>query len=128
GSLVGAVVALILVVRDTRSDEQRGRMELLLGGRAARREHLLAAIAVVSGTGVAVGAFACLGLLAAGMPADGSVLLGLVLTASILFFTAVGAVCAQIATEPGAAGGLGAALLAVLLAIAAVSDAIGSPL
>ncbi len=127
GSLVGAVVALVLVVKYCRSDEQSGRLELQLAGRHSRQLQLAAALAVVAGAGVAVGIVACLGLLAVGMPAAGSVLLGLVLTASIVFFTGVGAVTSQLATDPGVAGRLAGAVLGVLFLVAAVGDALGSP-
>ncbi|HRA05308.1 MAG TPA: hypothetical protein PKV13_01640 [Propionicimonas sp.] len=128
GSLVGAVVALIFIVRYARSDEQAGRLELQLAGRATRADQLRAALLVVGGAGVAVGAVAFLGLIATGMPTGGSALLAVVLAASILFFTGVGAVCAQLATDPGVAGRLSAAVLGVFFVIAAIGDAIGSPI
>ena len=127
GSLVGAVVALIFIVRSARSDEQAGRLELQLAGRTTRADQLRAALLVVGGAGVAVGLVTFLGLVATGMPAAGSALLGLVLAASILFFTGVGAVCAQVATDPGVAGRLSAVILGVFFVIAAIGDATGSP-
>lgn len=128
GSLVGAVVALVFIVRYTRSDEQAGRLELQLAGRATRADQLLAALLAVGGAGAGVGVVAFVGLVATGMPVVGSALLGLVLTASILFFTALGAVWAQLATDPAVAGGLSAAVLAVLFLLAAIGDATSSPL
>ncbi len=128
GSLVGGVVALIFIVRYARSDEQAGRLELQFGGRATRADQLRAALLVVGGAGAAVGVVAFLGLLATGMPAAGSALLGLVLAASSLFFTGVGAVCAQVATDPGVAGRLSAVVLGGFFVIAAIGDATSSPL
>ncbi len=127
GSLVGGVVALIFIVRYARSDEQAGRLELQLAGRATRADQLRAALLVVGGAGVVLGVVAFLGLVATGMPAAGSALLGLVLATSILFFTGVGAVCAQVATDPGVAGRLSAVGLGVFFVIAAIGDATGSP-
>lgn len=128
GSLVGAVVALVLIVGYARTDEQAGRLELLLGGRAKREDQLRAGLVVVGGAGIGVGVVACLGLIATGMPPDGSALLGLVLAASVVFFTAFGAVSAQVATDPGVAGRLSAAGLGLFFVIAAVGDTTGSPL
>lgn len=128
GSLVGAVVALVLTVRYTRSDEQGGRQELLLAGRATRGDQLRAALGVVCGAGAAVGIVACLGLVATGLPLAGSVLLGLVLTGSILFFAGVGAVCAQLATDPDTAGTIAGVALGGLFLIAAIGDATRSPI
>lgn len=79
GSLVGAVVALVFTVRYLRSDEQAGRLELLLAGRLSRTDQVKAALLVVGGAGVGVGLLAVLGLLTIGMPVAGSVLLGLIL-------------------------------------------------
>lgn len=123
GSLVGAVVALVFTVRYLRSDEQAGRLELLLAGRLSRTDQVKAALLVVGGAGVGVGLLAVLGLLTIGMPVTGSVLLGLILTASILVFTGVGGVCAQLATDPGMAGRASAAVLGLLFVIAAIGDA-----
>ncbi|MFT3875235.1 MAG: hypothetical protein QM708_02230 [Propioniciclava sp.] len=128
GSLVGGIVALLFIVGYARSDEQAGRLELELAGRATRRDQLLAALIVVGGAGVLVGVVAFAGLVIAGMDAAGSALLGLVLASSILFFTAVGAVCAQVAADPRAAGGLAAVTLGVLFLPAAIGDATRSSL
>lgn len=128
GSLVGSVVALIMIVRYARSDEQSGRLELELSGRLTRGDQLRAALVVVGGAGLAVGVVGFLGLVATGMDVPGSALLGLVLAASILFFTAVGAVCAQLAADPRTAGGLGAIVLGAFFLVAAAGDALGSPL
>ena len=127
GSLVGAVAALVLVVRYARGDEQAGRIELMLAGRLTRAQQLRAALGVVGLAGVGVGAVAAVGLLAVGMPAPGSALLGAVLCCSILFFVGVGAVVSQVATSPRAAGMLGGAVLTVSLVVAAVGDVTGTP-
>ncbi|MFT4296556.1 MAG: hypothetical protein QM582_14205 [Micropruina sp.] len=128
GSLVGCVIALIFIVRLTRSDEQSGRLELELAGRVTRADQLRSALLVVGGAGVLVGVVAFLGLVATGMDPAGSALLGLVLTSTMLFFTAVGALCAQVAADAGAAGGLATITMGVTLLIVAIGDAMGSPL
>ncbi len=128
GSLIGAVVALVFTVRYLRSDEQAGRLELLLAGRLTRADQVRAALLVVGGAGVAVGLVTFLGLVATGMPSAGSAVLGLVLAASILFFAGVGAVCAQLATDPAAAGRASAVVLGVFFLIAAIGDSLHSPL
>lgn len=128
GSLVGCVAALIFIVSYTRSDEQAGRLELELSGRVTRGGQLGAALLVVGGAGVLTGAVAFIGMVATGMDASGSALLGLVLTSSMLFFTALGAVCAQLATNPGSAGGLGALAMILFLLVTAIGDTTDSPL
>lgn len=128
GSLVGAVIALLFIVSYTRSAEQAGRLELELAGRITRGDQLRTALVVVGGAGVAVGVVAFAGLVVGGMEVAGSAVLALVLTASILFFTAVGAVCAQLASDPGTAGGLGAIAIGVFMLVAAIGDATGSAL
>lgn len=127
GSLIGAVVALVLIVKYCRSDEQAGRLELQLAGRHSRQVQLAAAMLVVAGAGAAVGLVACVGLVATGMPAVGSALLGLVLAASSIFFTAVGAVICQVATDPGVAGRLAGTVLGAFFLLAASGDVLRSP-
>jgi len=128
GSLVGGVVALIFIVRYARSDEQSGRVEMLLGARITRTQQVIAAMATVALAGAGVGVVSAATLLAVGMPAAGSVLLSLVLCCSILFFTGVGATLAQVATSPRTAGILSAVVLGVLFLLAAIGDATGSPI
>ena len=75
---------------------------------------------------MAVGLVAFVGLVADGMPADGSALLGLVPIASIPLVTGVSAVCA-VGDRSGCGPRLPAAVLGVVFLVAAIGDATGNP-
>lgn len=128
GSLVSAVVAILMAVRYLGTDEAAGRTELLRSQPVGRSDLPIAALAVLAGCAVAIGLVAFAGLAATGMPIGGSLLLGLVLMGSTLFFTALGAVTAQLSTSPGLARGLGFTTLGVLFVIAAGGEATHSAL
>lgn len=123
GSLLSAVVAILVTTRYLRSDEAAGRTELLRAQPLRRGDLLGAALAVPGMCGVAIGALAFLGLVVQGLPAGGSLLLGMVLMASTLFFTGLAAVTAQLAEGPGLARGLGFGALGFLFVLAAAGDA-----
>ena len=106
GSLVSAVIAVLMAVRYVRSDEAAGRTELLRSQPVGRRDVLIAALAVPGGCAVAIGLVVFAGLAATGLPVAGSLLLGLVLMGSTLFFTGLGAVAAELSTSAGLARGL----------------------
>jgi len=127
-SLVSAVIAILFAVRYVRGDEAAGRTELLRAQPVRRGELLAAAVGVPAACGVAIGLLAFVGLVATGLPLGGSLIIGLVLMGSTLFFTALGAVAAQISANPGLARGLGFAALGVLFVIAAAGDATHSAL
>lgn len=128
GSLVSAVIAVLMAVRYVRSDEAAGRTELLRSQPVGRRDVLIAALAVPGGCAVAIGLVVFAGLAATGLPVAGSLLLGLVLMGSTLFFTGLGAVAAELSTSAGLARGLAFAALGVLFVIAATGDATHSAL
>lgn len=128
GSLVSAVVAILMAVRYVRSDEAAGRTELLRAHPVGRSTVLIAALAVPGGCAVGIGLVVVAGLAATGLPVSGALLLGLVLMGSTLFFTALGAVASQLSTSPGLARGLGFAALGVLFVIAATGEATHSAL
>ena len=110
--LIG-IPALLLVIRHTRSEEEAGRRELLGGAVLGREAPLAAALSVVGGSCLVIGALIAAGLIALGLPAAGSVALGLSAASAGCFCAALGGVAAQLAESPGAARGL--ALLAYCL-------------
>ncbi len=85
-----------LVARATRREEESGRLELLLGGRIARREPTLAALLVATATIVATGALFTVGLAVAGAPLARSVLYVLSLCTLAFVFAGLAALLAQL--------------------------------
>ncbi len=121
-----ALMAILLTVRHTRTEEETGRAELVRAGVVARHAHLVAAVVVVGGASLALGAALALALGALGLESmdwSGSLLYGAAAASVGLVFTAVTAVTAQISGYGRGAGGLAGAVFAVAYLLRAAGDA-----
>ena len=125
GAAMLAVLAFMLVVRHTRAEEESGRLELLGATAIGRRAPLTAGFAIGFGASIAIGVLATLGLIAAGLPAAGSVAFGLAWGATGCAFAAVGALTAQLTTGGRTASGIAAGFLGLAYLVRAVGDAAG---
>lgn len=129
GAALVGVLALMLVVRHTRAEEEAGRAELLGAGVVGRLASLTAALCA---TGVAIGALAVvttIALIGAGLPVVGSLTFGLSWAVTGLVFAAIAAVTAQLTITARGASGLALAVLGgtyVLRAIGDVADGGGA--
>ena len=74
---LAGLMSILLVVRHTRADEESGRTELVGAGAVSRHAPLVAALLVAWTASVAVGVLVFLGLVVVGLPAGGSLALGL---------------------------------------------------
>ncbi|QGF22457.1 hypothetical protein [Raineyella fluvialis] len=128
GSLVNAVIGLLLAVRNTRTDEHAGRAEILGAAPVGRLARPAAAIAAPSLTAVASAVLSFAGLVAQGLPPAGSALLAAILAANAILFCALGVLAGQVAESPGAARALGFGILGVAFTLAAVGDLAGTAL
>lgn len=122
GSLIASVVSLLLVVRHTRADEQAGRRELLGSTVVGRHASLAAALVVVGAANLALAVLTAVLLTASGLPAAGSIALGLVFAAIGIVFACVGAAAAQVAEGAGAARGLALVVLAASFAVSGAGE------
>ena len=68
GAIAVAVLALFLVVRHTRTEEETGRLELLGATVVGRQAPLTAALLVTAGACLVAGVGTTLGLIAVGLP------------------------------------------------------------
>jgi ABC-2 type transport system permease protein len=118
-----ALMSLMVVVRHTRAEEERGQTELIRAGAVGPRAPIAAALIVVALADVAIAVLAALGLIALGLPAAGSLALGASLGVAGLMFAGVGAVTAQLTTTARAANGLAGVVLGAAFALRAVGDA-----
>nr|MDQ3326348.1 hypothetical protein [Actinomycetota bacterium] len=82
GYVAAGLMSALLVVRHTRAEEEAGRTELLRAGVVGRHAGLVAALAVVAGANLAVGALMLAGSVALGLPVVGA----LALAASLVAF------------------------------------------
>jgi ABC-2 type transport system permease protein len=122
GLVMVGLMSLLMVVRLTRTEEDSGRLELVRSMAVGRHAPVASAAIVVAGMDVVVGLLTALSLVALGLPAAGSMILGASFTALGLVFVAVAAVTAQVTENPRAAGGMAGAVLGLSFVVRAIGD------
>jgi ABC-2 type transport system permease protein len=105
-----ALFSLLTVIRHTRADEEAGRTELLGAAAIGRYAQLAAALIVTFAANVVLGALLAGAMIGQGLPAAGSVAMGVEFAVAGWFFAAVAAVTAQLTS-----GARGARSIAVLV-------------
>jgi ABC-2 type transport system permease protein len=124
--LFAALLAIFVMIRHTRSDEEAGRLELA-GSAAVGRQAPLVAALVTAAAGVgAVSVLLCAVLPLTGLPAAGSALLALGIGCCGLAFTGIAAVAAQLASAARAARGIALGVLGVAFVLRGVGDSAGA--
>jgi ABC-2 type transport system permease protein len=117
-----AALAIVLVRRHTRVEEETGQSELL-GGTGIGRDAVLAAAVLESAlAGLAVGALAALVDIAGGLPVAGSILFGASWTGLGLVATGLAAVACQLSASARTCGAAAAGGIGVLYLLRAVGD------
>jgi ABC-2 type transport system permease protein len=124
--IFAALMAIFVVVRHTRSDEEAGRLELIGSAVVGRQAALAAAIATAAVPSVAVSALLCLVLPFTGLPAAGSAALGLGIGCCALAFTGITAVAAQLTSSARSARGIALGVLGVAFLLRGVGDSAGA--
>lgn len=120
---VTALMALLMVVRATRGEEESGRMDLIRSLPVGRHASLAAATIVVTIMAVSVGTLATIVLVSQALPGAGAVSLGVSYALIALVFGAIGLVAAQITANTRLAGGIGGGVLGAAFVIRAIGDA-----
>lgn len=128
GAVVAALLAMALVVRHTRAEEESGHDELVralpVGRYAAPAAAGLLAVVAQAVLGVSVAA----SLVLYGLPVAGSVAIGTGTAACGLLFAAVALLAAQVASTARAARGLTGATIGAAYLLRAVGDVSGGGL
>ncbi|MBI1350708.1 MAG: ABC transporter permease [Actinomycetales bacterium] len=122
GAALISVVFVFLIVRHTRTEEESGRLELLVSGVVGRSAPLAAALLYALLGSAALGLLTAAGLLAVGLPAAGSAAFGLAWALSALVFGVAAGVAAQLTVSHRGAIGLGLAAIALAYTLRAVGD------
>jgi ABC-2 type transport system permease protein len=125
-AIVAGIMSVLLVTRQTRTDEERGVAELLLAAPVGRRAPLLATLVTAALADAGLGLLVALGFVAGGLPLGGSLLAGAATGAVGLAFVGLAAVAAQLAPTSRATNGIGVALVAVAFLLRAAGDANGT--
>ncbi|RIK06458.1 MAG: ABC transporter permease [Acidobacteria bacterium] len=122
GSVFVALLAIAIITRHTRADEEAGRTELLGSTATGRFAPLAAALATAAITSAIVGAFTAAALILAGLPVDGSVVFGLAWMSVGIAFAAIAAVVAQVTTSGRSTTAISGAILGVVYVVRAMGD------
>lgn len=122
GAVFVAMLAVILVVRQTRGDEEAGRTELLGATATGRFAPLTAALILVGLANLALAVLTAAALAGSRLPVDGSIAFGLAWAGVGLAFGAIAAVVVQLTTSARTATSLSAAILATVYVVRAVGD------
>jgi ABC-2 type transport system permease protein len=126
GAVAVALLAIVLVRRHTRTEEEAGRTELVGAGVVGRRAPLTAAVLLSVGTVVVASALSSLSLIGSGLGARGSWAFGIAWATVGLTFTGVAAVAAQLTTTTRGAGAWAFGTLGVSYLLRAVGDTSGA--
>jgi len=122
GAVAVALMSLLITSRLTRGEEESGRLELLRAAPIGRRAPVLAALGVAFGMDVVTGAIVAAGLVAIGLPAGGSVLIGAGFAATGALFATLTAATAQVVETARAASGIAGMVLAGSFVVRAIGD------
>lgn len=122
GAALVGLLAVVLVVRHTRAEEESGRTELVGAGVTGRWAPLAAALLAVGGTAVVLALLTAAGLVAAGLDVPGSLSFGLAWAVTAVAFAGVAAVTAQVAPTARAATGMASGVLLAAYVVRAVAD------
>ena len=122
GAVLVAVLMIVLVVRHTRGEEETGRLDVVAAGVVARRSPLVAALVLAVTASLALGLLSALGVMASGLPGEGSLAFGLTWAVAGIEFAAAAAVAAQLTETARAATGLTVGFLGVAFLLRAVGD------
>lgn len=125
-TVMTAVMSLLLAVRHTRAEEERGRAELLRSGAVGRDAPVLSCILLLGMANALVGCLATLAIVAAGLGVGGAALFGAAMATGGLCFGGVALLAAQLGSTGRSAGGLVGAVLGACFVIRAIGDVTGN--
>lgn len=120
--VVVGLIAILTVIRHTRTDEEAGRRELLGSTVVGRHAALAAALIVTGGANLVLALLIGIGMTAQDLPAAGSFALGLAFAAVGCAFAAVAGVTAQLTDGAGGARGIAITVLGGAFVVRLAAD------
>lgn len=127
GAFFAALMAILMVVRNSRAAEDSGQAELLASGVLARASRLAVAAGTAVIASVALGVVCFAATVAAGGGAAATLTLSASFTAAGLMFAGVAAITAQLGSDARAATSIAIAVLGICYALRGYTDASGAP-
>ncbi|MDQ3157922.1 MAG: ABC transporter permease [Actinomycetota bacterium] len=122
GAILAGLMSMFLIGRHTRVEEESGREEMIRAGVVGRYATVSAAVVVVSLANVILGLGIAGSLIAYGLPAAGSISLGLAATLAGLVFMGVALVAAQLTEGARAMYGITGAVIGLAYVLRAIGD------
>ncbi|WP_204163568.1 ABC transporter permease [Nocardioides gilvus] len=127
GAFFAGLMAILIVVRNSRAEEDSGRAELIASGVIARESRLAVAVAMAMSASLALGVV-CFGLtVICGGGMSATLVLAGTFAASGLVFAGVGAIAAQLGADSRAASTLAIAVLGVGYVVRGYVGSSGAP-
>ncbi len=124
-AVIVGLMAILLVTRHTRAEEEDGRIEMIRSLPSGRLSYLNATLLVTSGTYIVLALFISLGLYALGIESidlEGSLLYGAILGGTGLVFAGVTAVFAQLTENSRGTIGWSVTILIFFYLLRAITD------
>ncbi|MFC9962646.1 ABC transporter permease [Nocardia ignorata] len=121
-AIVVSLMNMFLIGRNTRSDEETGRTELIRSARVGRRAPVVAALCVAALADVAVALLLAVTAAVTGLPVQGAVLIGVAIGGLGFTVAAATTVAAQVFENPRSVYGAISGLVAVAYVLRAVGD------
>ncbi|MBU4440427.1 MAG: hypothetical protein KJ779_12730 [Firmicutes bacterium] len=125
-AIIISIFSIILVINNTRKDEDQGRLELLRAGSVGRKAPLTAVLIKVFVANLLGGLAMGVGFMAAGFPASGSLVAGLATALCGCAFAAIAAIGAQLAPNARLARGLSFGAVAFFFVGQMVANVMGN--
>ncbi|MDX8031457.1 ABC transporter permease [Lentzea sp. BCCO 10_0856] len=120
-----AVMAMLVVTRHTRAEEEAGRTELISAAVVGRHAPLAAAVIVAGGTSLLIGLLQALALIGKDLAPAGAFAFGLSTASVGLVFTGVSAFTAQLSENSRVSNAIAGGFLGVTYLFRAAGDAAG---
>lgn len=117
GPVIVALVSIFLMIRYTRSEERKGRLELLNSTAVGRQALLTSGFLTTCGFNILLGIIITLSFIGYGLAWEGSVALALSMTLFGCFFAGIAGVAAQLSESSGDARYISIGLLIVFFMI-----------
>ena len=127
GAFFAGLMAIFIVVRNSRAEEDSGRAELVASGVLGREARPAVAVALAFIAAVLLGVVSALVTIAFGGGVANSVMLSATFTASAMLFAGVGVIAAQIGSDARSASTLAVTVLAALFIVRGYIDSSGAP-
>jgi ABC-2 type transport system permease protein len=124
-AIIAAVFGLLAAVRALRSEEETGRMDLVLSGAVSRRTAFLVVLGAIWAGALLLWVAELAGFLVGGLPATGSAYLALATISVIPVCVGIGAIASQLAATRRVALELGGAVVALMFLLRVIADTVG---